>query len=139
MSNRQKTKQTTIVVTGALRVKNSDNEEKNHYKCTNAHADLYLCYQPNPHRCLSISLLNLFTAANNKGPYQSAQMRMLIRTCIFVISPTPQMRWLVCFLAKPIDCSKRQRSISQCANAHADPYLCYQLSHTDVQACLFLS
>ena len=49
----------------------------------------------------------------------SARMHMLIRN--FVISPTSQM--LVYFLANPIYCSKQQRSISECANVHADPSL----------------
>ena len=72
---------------------------------------------------------------NNEEKKISAPMHMLI--CNFVISPTPQM--LVYFLANPIYCSKQQRSISECANVHADPYLCYKPNSTDVQACLFLS
>ena len=50
-------------------------KEKNH-KCA---AQNYRCAG------LSISKLNLFTAANKRGPYHSRRMRMLIH--IFVISP----------------------------------------------------
>ena len=73
---------------------------------------------------LSISLLNLFTAANNKGPYHSARMHRLIH--IFVISPNHRCTGLsVSKLNLFTVHSKQQRSISQCANAHANPYLCY--------------
>ena len=58
---------------------------------------------------------------------------MLVRN--FLISPTLQM--LVYFLAKPIHCSKQQRSISQCTNA--DLYFRYQPNSTDAQALHFLS
>ena len=48
------------------------------------------------------------------------------------------MRRIVYFLAKSIYCSKQQRSISKCANAHIDPYLCYQPNPIHTQALLFL-
>ena len=85
---------------------------------------IHLCYKPKPQ-------LNLFIVANNKGLYHSARMCMLIHLCY---QPKPQMcrivyslAELMCrivySLAKFIYCSKQQRSISQCANVHADPSL----------------
>ena len=48
------------------------------------------------------------------------------------------MRRIVYFLAKSIYCSKQQSSISKCANAHIDPYLCYQPNPIHAQALQFL-